>query len=821
MNSKKPPTRKLIVIAGTHRSGTSTLAGCLHSAGIEFGSPLLPPGPDNPKGYFEHQDVVSMHDDFLSRLGTHWSDPVPFYSDPTTNDEMVDQIKSTLIKIMGKSRTFAIKDPRIPIFLPLWEQACKELGIENRWIIPYRNPHAVIQSLTKRDGLKQRHAEALWYRDLRSIAAFSAKRPHVIIHYENLITDPRAALEPLVIEKLITEKEIARSISFIEPNLDHHRKNETVRLESNYSNDLNEKFNQTTLKWTTIDDSAMPTCIPDFIDSIDESSWPQMLCQLYYRKSSDPFNEENSSSVRYSAGVNTQIELCIPPHNCNSFRLDPIDKSGICLLSNAAIDFTDGSSIALDETNFNLGSTGGIRWTQHGIIIFSAIDDCNINISIGTTENVASKFRGRLTALPNTEKIQIKLDDDGLHIPGKIENLIQLLTPTRLKIASNHLNKLLLDNKSLQTQLDESATVNRTNELLERQTSFMSQEQTLLRNDLMEAVEKAINHGCDLFTKTTSALAKNTTETVIHELKKEVNNNYVEIIKEIEDSSRVTRNEISLSCSKITILQDNITEIPALLTNNIEKFIDEFKGETQDNYNLFIKSIVDSSRSVQLELAQLRNNSTVFQDNIKANFNNVEAIIFAAKNELQNSHAKVDREIGNAAQTVQLGIVQLHQEISSTHNLTRNEISIIKSHLPAIDRAVELIILLQSITEGIKIQTEKNALDFDERLKALFAWTHEAEEKIDLLIKKSNTSSNELRTMKEEDSIRSMNTQVQLSSLDMKLQITNEKMTTLESSSKEILGILNRSPWIVRVFQKSTRRVIKAASILIRKKSNP
>jgi hypothetical protein len=691
MNSKKPPTRKLIVIAGTHRSGTSTLAGCLHSAGIEFGSPLLPPGPDNPKGYFEHQDVVSMHEEFLINLGTHWSDPVAFFSDPTTHDEMVDRIKSTLNRIMGKSRTFAIKDPRIPIFLPLWEQACKELGIENRWIIPYRNPLAVIQSLTKRDGLKQRHAEALWYRDIRSVAAFSAKRPHVIIHYENLITDPRAALEPLVIEKLITEKEIERSVSFIEPNLDHHRKNETVRLESNYSNDLNEKFNQTTLKWTAIDDSAMPTCIPDFIDSIDESSWPQMLCQLYYRKSSDPFNEENSSSVRYSAGVNTQIELCIPPHNCNSFRLDPIDKSGICLLSNAVIDFTDGSSIALDETNFNLGSTGGIRWTQHGIIIFSAIDDCNINISIGTTENVASKFRGRLTALPNTEKIQIKLDDDGLHLPGKIENLIQLLTPTRLKIASNHLNQLLLQNKSLQTQLDEAATVNRTNELLERQTSVMSQEQTLLRNDLKETIEKAINHGGDLFTKTTSALAKNTTETVIHELNKEVNNSYVGIIKVIEDSSRVTRNEIS----------------------------------------------------------------------------------------------------------------------------------IIKSHLPAIDRAVELIILLQSITEGIKIQTEKNALDFDERLKALFEWTHEAEEKIDLLIKKSNTSSNELRTMKEEDSIRSMNTQVQLSSLDMKLQITNEKMTTLESSSKEILGILNRSPWIVRVFQKSTRRVIKATSILIRKKSNP
>lgn len=44
-------TPRVVVILGMHRSGTSVLSAGLEALGVEFGENLIPPRPDNPKGY--------------------------------------------------------------------------------------------------------------------------------------------------------------------------------------------------------------------------------------------------------------------------------------------------------------------------------------------------------------------------------------------------------------------------------------------------------------------------------------------------------------------------------------------------------------------------------------------------------------------------------------------------------------------------------------------------------------------------------------------------------------------------------------------------
>ena len=59
-----------LVILGMHRSGTSALAGLVQLLGVNLGEDLLPAMPEvNEKGFFEHQEILDIHEDLLKSLG--------------------------------------------------------------------------------------------------------------------------------------------------------------------------------------------------------------------------------------------------------------------------------------------------------------------------------------------------------------------------------------------------------------------------------------------------------------------------------------------------------------------------------------------------------------------------------------------------------------------------------------------------------------------------------------------------------------------------------------------------------------------------------
>ena len=68
---------KAVLILGMHRSGTSAVTRVLNLLGVELGSHLMQPGKDNPSGFWEHQDVVAIHERLLEGLDMAWDDPRP------------------------------------------------------------------------------------------------------------------------------------------------------------------------------------------------------------------------------------------------------------------------------------------------------------------------------------------------------------------------------------------------------------------------------------------------------------------------------------------------------------------------------------------------------------------------------------------------------------------------------------------------------------------------------------------------------------------------------------------------------------------------
>ena len=68
--------KKGIIVLGVHRSGTSVLAAGLEALGISLGRKSEWVNEDNPKGFFENQDITPFNERLLRFLHARWDNPL-------------------------------------------------------------------------------------------------------------------------------------------------------------------------------------------------------------------------------------------------------------------------------------------------------------------------------------------------------------------------------------------------------------------------------------------------------------------------------------------------------------------------------------------------------------------------------------------------------------------------------------------------------------------------------------------------------------------------------------------------------------------------
>jgi uncharacterized coiled-coil protein SlyX len=133
-----------LIVAGFHRSGTSSVAQILDSLGLHLGDDLMAGNEFNRFGHFESWPVVRFHDAVLERLGVDWA--VPLEDPVMLTDEERQWIVDYVAQRERKDRDWALKDPRMCRFMHLW----KDLVPDLRFLIIYRSPAACCQSLIRR-----------------------------------------------------------------------------------------------------------------------------------------------------------------------------------------------------------------------------------------------------------------------------------------------------------------------------------------------------------------------------------------------------------------------------------------------------------------------------------------------------------------------------------------------------------------------------------------------------------------------------------------------------------------------------------------------
>ncbi|MCC6193137.1 MAG: hypothetical protein IT518_01605 [Burkholderiales bacterium] len=195
-----PPAsgRRVVVVAGMHRAGTSVVARGLQALGVDLGDRLMAADPRmNERGFFEDEDIVGLDDALLAAVDADWKN-CALLADVDWRGGAFAAARAEAHALMAarldRAGCFGFKDPRVPRLLPFWQAVFAEAGIADAYVIAVRHPRSVIDSLAARDGLDVRRSGWLWLVHLLCALRYTAGRPRVVVDYDNLLEDPAREL---------------------------------------------------------------------------------------------------------------------------------------------------------------------------------------------------------------------------------------------------------------------------------------------------------------------------------------------------------------------------------------------------------------------------------------------------------------------------------------------------------------------------------------------------------------------------------------------------------------------------------------------------
>ena len=221
-----------VLVLGMHRSGTSALARVLGLCGADLGARVLGASAGNQTGHWEDAVAVEIHERLLAALGLRWDDPVSLPADWLAS-EAGQRARAAVADYLRDDRArhplWAAKDPRLSLFADAWEQAAADQGRSLSAVLLLRHPAEVARSLSVRDGIAPGRGLLLWLEYTLASLETSARLPHVVVGYDQLLADWRGVLARIAglpgCASLASPDARATSAvaDFLDPALRHHR----------------------------------------------------------------------------------------------------------------------------------------------------------------------------------------------------------------------------------------------------------------------------------------------------------------------------------------------------------------------------------------------------------------------------------------------------------------------------------------------------------------------------------------------------------------------------------------------------------------------
>ena len=190
--------KRLIVVLGMHRSGTSAITRGLKVMGVELGDRFLPTMEGvNAKGFWEDLDLNAFDEEILREINSNWYNLAPVgASDVETLRKKGYFLRAVelLRQKVGDTPIFGFKDPRVAKLLPFWKEVFQQGKFDVSYVIALRNPLSVVKSLAKRDGIEAEQSYLLWLGHVITSLLGSADNKRVLVDYDCLMQSPEHEL---------------------------------------------------------------------------------------------------------------------------------------------------------------------------------------------------------------------------------------------------------------------------------------------------------------------------------------------------------------------------------------------------------------------------------------------------------------------------------------------------------------------------------------------------------------------------------------------------------------------------------------------------
>jgi hypothetical protein len=221
--------KRLIVVLGMHRSGSSTITRALKVMGIQLGNTLLAPQEGvNPKGFWEDADINALNISMLNAIGSSWHQLAPIDSTAVaTLHEQGYFLKcgDLLQKKTGDALTiFGFKDPRVPQLLPFWNDVFRQSNFDIDYILTVRHPLSIANSLNTRDCFDSEKSYLLWIGHVISSLSETQGKKRILVDYDRLVTSPDIELGRIAthLNLAIDQTELTTfKTEFLDPSLRH------------------------------------------------------------------------------------------------------------------------------------------------------------------------------------------------------------------------------------------------------------------------------------------------------------------------------------------------------------------------------------------------------------------------------------------------------------------------------------------------------------------------------------------------------------------------------------------------------------------------
>jgi hypothetical protein len=187
--------RRLVLVVGLGRSGTSLLAGLLGRLGLQVPQPEADPDESNPRGFAEPRWIVDFHSRLMHERRVAVFDARPaaweIAAEAAREEEVAATARSWLAVQFVGADGVVLKDPRLGWFLGAWQRAADDLGVATGVVTVLRHPAEIVRSARTWYGEGQTDASraAAWLNVALHGEHATRGFPRAFVRYDDLLSD--------------------------------------------------------------------------------------------------------------------------------------------------------------------------------------------------------------------------------------------------------------------------------------------------------------------------------------------------------------------------------------------------------------------------------------------------------------------------------------------------------------------------------------------------------------------------------------------------------------------------------------------------------